>query len=79
MLANIKEAIDEGSGPNFEMLDGFEELRADAQEKVKKAIETGEIDDADKTVVSYVIIHDTYEDWLLISFSNRPRVKLLAR
>ncbi|EED19887.1 conserved hypothetical protein [Talaromyces stipitatus ATCC 10500] len=49
VLANILESISEDGEPNFDMVDGLEELSAENQEKVKKAIETGEIDEADKT------------------------------
>ena len=52
VIANIHDSIDEEGNLNFELLDGFDELSAEVQDKVKKTIESGELDEADKTVVS---------------------------
>lgn len=52
VLANILEAIAEDGEPDFGMLDGFEELSAENQAKIKEAILKGELDEADKTDVS---------------------------
>ena len=52
VLANILEAISEDGEPDFDMLDGFEELSTENQAKVKKAVLKGELDEADKTDVS---------------------------
>ncbi|RAO64493.1 uncharacterized protein BHQ10_000505 [Talaromyces amestolkiae] len=49
VLANILEAIEEDGEPNYEMLDGFDELSAENQAKVKEAILKGELDEADIT------------------------------
>lgn len=52
VLANILEAIEEDGEPNYEMLDGFDELSAENQAKVKEAILKGELDESDKTDAS---------------------------
>uniref|UniRef100_A0A093XZF1 PARP-type zinc finger-containing protein C13F5.07c n=1 Tax=Talaromyces marneffei PM1 TaxID=1077442 RepID=A0A093XZF1_TALMA len=49
VLANILEAIEENGEPNFDVLDGFEDLSAENQTKIKEAILKGDIDEADKT------------------------------
>lgn len=46
------EAIAEDGEPHFDMLDGFEDLSAENQAKIKEAILSGEIAEADKTDVS---------------------------
>ncbi|KUL90438.1 hypothetical protein ZTR_00091 [Talaromyces verruculosus] len=61
VLANILEAIAEGGEPDFDMLDGFEELSAENQAKIKEAILKGELDEADKTDYS-LLIGEAYED-----------------
>ena len=50
VLANILEAIEEDGEPNYEMLDGFDELSAENQ--AKEAILKGELDESDKTDAS---------------------------
>ncbi|OKL60667.1 hypothetical protein UA08_04021 [Talaromyces atroroseus] len=50
VIANIRNALDEGGVLNFDLLDGFEELPAQMQDKVRKAIEDGEVAEADRTV-----------------------------
>ena len=48
VLANVKEAI---SG-DYEMFDGFDELPSEEQERVRRAIEQGHVDDEDWKGVS---------------------------
>jgi hypothetical protein len=52
VISNIVSAIEENGSPNFEMLDGFDDLPEDLQDKVKKAVEDGDVADDDKTDVS---------------------------
>jgi hypothetical protein len=48
VLANIKDSID----GDWELVDGLDELPEDLQDKVKRAIEQGHVDDADWLHVS---------------------------
>jgi hypothetical protein len=42
---------------NLELIDGYDELPEDAQEKVKRALEQGHVDDEDFNGVCLVICH----------------------
>ncbi|KAL4945467.1 hypothetical protein BDV06DRAFT_184662 [Aspergillus oleicola] len=47
VISNINDLIGEGDDRDLDMLDGYDELPADLQEKIKEALEQGHVDDAD--------------------------------
>ncbi|KAH1714129.1 hypothetical protein KXX60_004343 [Aspergillus fumigatus] len=49
IIANLNEAVEEASGDSKDLdaIDGFEELPSEYQEKVRKALEQGHVDDED--------------------------------
>jgi hypothetical protein len=51
VISNIGDSIEENGSPNFEMLDGLDELPDELQDKIKKAVEEGEIPVEDRTSV----------------------------
>lgn len=52
VLSNIASSIEENGSLDFELIEGFYGLPEELQDKVKQAIEQGEIDPSDVTVVS---------------------------
>jgi hypothetical protein len=68
VIGNIRDALGEEGELNFDLLDGFDELPADIQEKIKKAMEDGEVAEADKIAVSdFYIVSLIYMDQSLIA------------
>lgn len=55
IISNIKESISEGDELNIDDIDGWDELPEEHQEKVRKALEQGHVDDDDWKGVSSVI------------------------
>ncbi|GIJ87913.1 hypothetical protein Asppvi_006826 [Aspergillus pseudoviridinutans] len=49
IIANLNEAVEEASGDSKDLdaIDGFEELPSEYQEKIRKALEQGHVDDED--------------------------------
>lgn len=60
VVSNIRDFID----GDFEMIDGFEEMPADWQDKIKRAVEQGHVDDEDwkgvSTFITHPIIYPTF-------------------
>lgn len=57
IIANLNETVQEGSGDgeekDYTVLDGYEDLSAENQEKVRGALEQGHVDDEDWKGVSH--------------------------
>ncbi|KAL5000293.1 hypothetical protein BDV10DRAFT_163141 [Aspergillus recurvatus] len=47
VIANVNDIVGEGDDRDLEMLDGYEDLPVELQEKVAKALEQGHVDDED--------------------------------
>ncbi|KAL4957244.1 hypothetical protein BDW69DRAFT_156725 [Aspergillus filifer] len=47
VISNINDLIGEGDDRDLDMLDGYDELPSDLQDKIKRALEQGHVDDAD--------------------------------
>jgi hypothetical protein len=51
VISNIGDSIDENGSPNFDVLDGLDELPKESQDKIKRAVKEGEVPVEDRTVV----------------------------
>ncbi|KAL4907979.1 hypothetical protein BDW74DRAFT_148340 [Aspergillus multicolor] len=47
IIGNVIDAIGEGDDQDFDLLDGYEDLPSDLQEKIKKAVKQGHVDEED--------------------------------
>ncbi|QKX62993.1 uncharacterized protein TRUGW13939_10161 [Talaromyces rugulosus] len=52
VISNIGDSIDENGSPNFDVLDGLDELPEESQDKIKRAVKEGEVPVEDRTVVA---------------------------
>ncbi|KAH8695491.1 poly polymerase and DNA-ligase Zn-finger region-domain-containing protein [Talaromyces proteolyticus] len=50
VISNIVSSLGDGDEPDFDLLDGLDELPEEEQDKVKQALKDGDIDESDRTV-----------------------------